>query len=260
MQDLTVCLVQCTLAWEQPEQNRQHIERLLDSSEDCTADHVDLIVLPEMFNTGFSMSAQAIAETAQGPTLQWLQAQAKKFDCAIAGSIAFREDDQITNRLLFVTPDSTQYYDKRHLFRMAGETEVYHPGTQQKVVTWRDWRINLQVCYDLRFPVYSRNRDHYDLMLYVANWPQKRVQHWRALLIARAIENQACVVGVNRVGRDENNHQYSGDSLAIIADGSLALDLEDSERAAVTTLKAEELETYRQRFPFTRDADDFSLI
>ncbi|MEP0202458.1 MAG: amidohydrolase [Halioglobus sp.] len=260
MQDLTVCLVQCTLVWEQPERNRQHIEQLLESSEDCTEGCVDLIVLPEMFNTGFSMSAQAIAETAQGPTLHWLQEQAKKFDCAIAGSIAFREGDQITNRLLFVTPASAQHYDKRHLFRMAGETDVYHPGTQQKVVTWRDWRINLQVCYDLRFPVYSRNRDHYDLMLYVANWPQKRVQHWRALLIARAIENQACVVGVNRVGSDENNHQYSGDSLAISADGSLALDLETTEQAAVTTLKAEELETYRQRFPFARDSDDFSLV
>jgi len=259
MQDLTVCLVQCTLAWEQPERNRQHIEQLLSAMPNDVDSRVDLIVLPEMFNTGFSMSAQAIAETAQGPTLSWLQEQARKFDCAIAGSIAFRQAEQITNRLLFVTPDSTAYYDKRHLFRMAGEHEVYHPGSDQKVVVWRDWRINLQVCYDLRFPVYSRNRQHYDLMLYVANWPMKRVQHWRALLIARAIENQACVVGVNRVGHDENHHQYSGDSLAITADGSLTLDLADSETAAITTFKADELETYRKRFPFYLDADEHTL-
>ena len=255
MRDLTVCLVQCTLAWEQPERNLQHIAQLLNTIED----HVDLIVLPEMFNTGFSMSAQAIAETAEGPSLNWLQAQARKFDCAIAGSIAFREGEQITNRLLFVTPESTAHYDKRHLFRMAGEHEVYHPGSEQKVVTWRDWRINLQVCYDLRFPVYSRNSEHYDLMLYVANWPEKRVQHWRALLIARAIENQACVVGVNRVGRDENNHHYSGDSLAIGADGSLALDLAERETVAITNFSAKNLETYRARFPFHLDADDYSL-
>lgn len=263
MQDLTVCLVQCTLAWEQPERNRQHIEQLLDTingnAKDCTEGRVDLIVLPEMFNTGFSMSGQAIAETADGPTLKWLQEQARKFDCAIAGSIAFREQEHITNRLLFVTPESTAHYDKRHLFRMAGEHEVYHPGSDPQVVTWREWRINLQVCYDLRFPVYSRNREHYDLMLYVANWPEKRVQHWRALLIARAIENQACVVGVNRIGRDENNHNYSGDSLAISADGSLMLDLADSETAAITTFSAEDLEAYRRRFPFHLDADNYSL-
>jgi predicted amidohydrolase len=255
MQDLTVCLVQCTLAWEQPARNRQHIGKLLDAIKD----RVDLVVLPEMFNTGFSMNSQANAETIDGPTLQWLQEQASRLDCAITGSIAFREGEKITNRMLFVTPDSIHYYDKRHLFRMAGEHEAYHPGSDSQVVTWRDWRINLQVCYDLRFPVFSRNRDDYDLMLYVANWPEKRVNHWRALLIARAIENQACVIGVNRVGRDENNLNYSGDSLAITADGQLALDLKDHEVASITTFSAQELSAYRRRFPFYLDADSYSL-
>ena len=255
MRDLTVCLVQCTLAWEQPERKRQHITQLLDAIDE----RVDLVVLPEMFNTGFSMSGQSIAETDQGPTLAWLQEQARKLDCAVTGSIAFRDGQQITNRMLFVTPSATEHYDKRHLFRMAGEHDVYQSGKDPKVVTWRDWRINLQVCYDLRFPAFSRNHSHYDLMLYVANWPEKRVQHWRALLIARAIENQACVIGVNRVGRDENKLNYSGDSLAISADGSLALDLEARETVAITTFSAQELEDYRQRFPFYLDADPFSL-
>jgi omega-amidase len=255
MQNLSVTLVQCELAWENPEDNRRQIGELIDSLQRKS----DLIVLPEMFTTGFSMNALANAEQPGGATQQWLQALAREHDCALAGSIAVQQADGVYNRLLFATPGQVQYYDKRHLFRMAGEHRRYRAGMRRVIVDWRGWRINLQVCYDLRFPVFSRNLGDYDLLLYVANWPEKRRLHWRQLLIARAIENQACVIGVNRVGEDASGLSYSGDSLAIAGDGQLLTDMQNENGAARVILDGAALEHYREQFPCQLDADSFQL-
>ena len=255
MKNLSVSLLQYELAWENPEKNRHQVEALIRSLPDTT----DLIVLPEMFTTGFSMNAVKNAEPPGGATQQWLQQLAQTHDCAVTGSIALRREQGVFNRLLFATPEQVYYYDKRHLFRVAGEHKRYQAGHERVIVPWRGWRINLQVCYDLRFPVFSRNQDDYDLLLYVANWPSVRAMHWRQLLIARAIENQACVVGVNRVGSDAAGLDYLGGSLAIAADGAILEDMRDTEGAAQLMLSGDELMHYRKAFPFYLDADSFQL-
>jgi omega-amidase len=256
---LNVTLIQCALAWEHPADNRRQIGAMIEQLEANTNTGTDLIVLPEMFTTGFSMNALANAEEPGGATQQWLMHVAQDQDCAVTGSIAVHDKGGIYNRMLFATPDGVRHYDKRHLFRMAGEHQRYQGGSGRVIVNWRDWRINLQVCYDLRFPVFSRCRDDYDLMLYVANWPALRRQHWRQLLIARAIENQACVVGVNRIGQDATGLDYSGDSLAIAGDGELLLDMQNEMRAARVVLDGTALQAYRREFPCQMDADDFRL-
>jgi omega-amidase len=255
MRDLNVSLIQCELAWEQPDDNRRQIGAIIDGLQQPT----DLIVLPEMFTTGFSMNALGNAEEPGGPTEQWMAGIARQRDCAISGSIAVHVDDGVYNRMLFATPEGVHFYDKRHLFRMAGEDKRYQSGERRVIVPWRDWRINLQVCYDLRFPVFSRNREDYDLLLYVANWPQQRRYHWRQLLIARAIENLACVVGVNRIGADARGLKYSGDSLAVAADGALLCDAGDENGAAQVVLDGAALLSYREGFPCQLDADRFQL-
>lgn len=255
MQDLTVSLVQCELAWEAPADNREHLGALIAD----TAGRSDLVVLPEMFTTGFSMNALGNAEEPGGATEQWLLAQARQWDCAVTGSIAVRENDAVYNRMLFATPAGVSHYDKRHLFRMAGEHKRYAAGQDRVIVPWRGWRINLQVCYDLRFPVFSRNRQDYDLMLFVANWPAARRLHWRALLPARAIENLACVVGVNRIGQDAKGLDYSGDSMAINAEGKVLADQENKNGTVSVVLSGADLLSYRERFPCHLDADDFQL-
>ncbi len=248
-------MVQYELAWESPEENRRQIQSLLESQ----SSPADLIVLPEMFTTGFSMNAVENAEPPQGETEQWLQQLAKIYDCAITGSIAVCVDNVVFNRLLFATPEAVQHYDKKHLFRMAGEHRRYSAGHDRVIVPWRGWRINLQVCYDLRFPVFSRNRGDYDLLLYVANWPAVRSKHWRQLLIARAIENLSCVIGVNRIGSDANGLDYSGDSLAIAANGDTITDMLNTQGIARLEFDAKELTQYRARFPFQDDADSFQI-
>jgi len=256
MQNLTVTLVQCELAWEAPADNRRHLESLLAEG----AKNTDLVVLPEMFTTGFSMNALANAEEPGGSTEDWMRAMASHYNCAITGSLAVRVQDAVYNRMLFVTPEGdVVHYDKRHLFRMAGEHERYASGNDRIIVNWRGWRVLLQVCYDLRFPVFSRNRADYDLALYVANWPAARRLHWRALLAARAIENAACVVGVNRVGADAKGIDYSGDSLAIAADGTFFADLKNAKGTDSVQLCGADLLAYRERFPCHLDADDFQL-
>jgi len=255
MRNLAVTIIQCELAWEQPADNRRQIGALIDQLEGNS----DLIVLPEMFTTGFSMNALGNAEEPGGATEQWLLQVARQRDCAVTGSIAVHAGDGVFNRMLFVTPTDVQHYDKRHLFRMAGEDQRYQSGRERVIVQWRDWRINLQVCYDLRFPVFSRNRDDYDLILYVANWPQQRRNHWRQLLIARAIENLACVVGVNRIGADARGLSYSGDSLVIAPDGSIMLDALAENGAFQVTLDSGALNNYREGFPCHLDADRFQL-
>jgi predicted amidohydrolase len=256
MRDLRVTLVQHPLVWENPGDNRRHFEALLTEVAPVT----DLILLPEMFTTGFSMNALANAELPGGDTEVWMQELAQRHDCALSGSIAVKDGDAVYNRLLFATPEQVTHYDKRHLFRMAGEDKRYASGQDRVIVEWRGWRIKPEVCYDLRFPVFSRNRNDYDLLFFVANWPAPRAAHWRTLLQARAIENIACVVGVNRVGSDAKGLDYVGDSLAIDARGRLLADLEDREAIETVTFSGEALLAWRENFPAHLDADDFSLV
>lgn len=256
MRNLRVTLVQHELAWEAPAENRAQFDELLKRGEPDT----DMIVLPEMFTTGFSMNALANAEPVGGETETWMQRMAERHDCAITGSVAIEDGGKVYNRMLFVTPDAVHRYDKRHLFRMAGEHKRYAVGQERVVLEWRGWRIKPEICYDLRFPVFSRNRDDYDLLYYVANWPSPRAHHWRSLLPARAIENRCAVVGVNRIGSDANGHRYVGDSLAVDMGGMTLCDLGDRQAMETVEFDGDSLLAYRERFPFDVDADDFALV
>ncbi len=255
---LRVSLVQTELHWEAPLQNRQALAAQLEPLRGAT----DLVVLPELFTSGFSMEPERLAEPAGGATFGWLQEQARELDAAVCGSVMTRVGSGHVNRLLFATPDGeVAHYDKRHLFRMGREHEHYEPGRRRVVVGFRGWRIALQVCYDLRFPVWSRRRaDHdYDLLLYVANWPARRAYAWRQLLIARAIENQCCVVGVNRVGADGKGIAHDGNSVAHDWLGSPLLDLGTAPAVATVQLDLAALREFREAFPAHLDADAFEL-
>jgi predicted amidohydrolase len=256
MTKLTVTLAQLNLQWENPKKNLKQITALLENQ---LTDETDLIVLPEMFTSGFTMDNVKIAEAMNGNSVNWLSDTAKKYNCAITGSIPIAENGDIYNRLIFATPDNLEYYDKKHLFSMAGEHERYEAGNELKIVSWRGWRINLQVCYDLRFPVWSRNQQSYDLLLYVANWPERRRDHWRNLLVARSIENQAHVIGVNRVGIDGKKISYSGDSLLLNHLGEVVKDCVNSEGLYSQTIDLDEQNVYQTKFPAYKDADEFSL-
>ncbi len=262
MQDLRITLVQSMLHWEDAAANRRMFAEKLSSLKGST----DLVVLPEMFTTGFTMRSETMAENMHGPTLDWMRAQARELDAALYGSVIIEEGGRYFNRGLFARPEGTvQHYDKRHLFRMANEQEHFAPGKDRVVVTWRGWSILLQVCYDLRFPVFSRarpssNGSDYDLCLYVANWPEARRYPWTQLLIARAIENLAFVVGVNRVGMDGKGMHYAGDSVAIDPRGEAIAHVEPHDEGLVTaTLEYDRLIDLREKFPAHLDADRFNL-
>ncbi|ARU95039.1 amidohydrolase [Tatumella citrea] len=255
MSDLKVALLQQPLVWMDGEANFRHFEQALNEVSEA-----DLILLPEMFTTGFAMEA-AKSSLPEPVVIEWLHAQASRFQALVGGSVALQTPEGAVNRFLLVTPEGEVHrYDKRHLFRMGDEHHYYQAGQQRVIVEWRGWRILPQVCYDLRFPVFSRNRNDYDLALYIASWPAPRSLHWQALLLARAIENQAYVMGCNRVGDDANNHSYSGDSRIISPTGELLVTLPASQPAvAQAVLSLSELQAYRERFPAWRDADDFTL-
>ncbi|WP_130834119.1 amidohydrolase [[Erwinia] mediterraneensis] len=255
MSTLNITVLQETLAWMDGEANLRHFDPLLNGLRGR-----DLILLPEMFTTGFAMEA-AKSSLPQEQVVAWLHGHARACDALIGGSAAIQTEKGAVNRFLLVEPDGTLHqYDKRHLFRMADEHHHYLPGEQRTVFNWRGWRILPQICYDLRFPVFARNRNDYDLALYVANWPAPRAQHWQALLMARAIENQAYVAGCNRVGEDGNHHQYSGNSQIISPLGEILSEAEPFRQAQLDAeLSLETLNAYRDRFPAWRDADDFSL-
>jgi omega-amidase len=258
MSGLRVSLVQQPLLWQDPSGNRAHFERVLAP----LAGKTDLVVLPETFTTGFSMDVGKIGEPAGGESVQWLRRQAAALDAAVTGSVVTREDGRYYNRLSWVTPDqSVRHYDKRHLFRMGGEHEHFTAGGQAWSVPWRGLRVCPLVCYDLRFPVYSRRRADldYDLLLYVANWPAPRADVWRALLPARAIENQAYVIGVNRVGTDGVQARYAGDSMAIDFRGRSLAQAHELPGVLTVELPVAPLQAFRERFPAHLDADQFSL-
>ena len=253
---LKTLLVQAQLRWKDPERNREHLERLVASAEGDP----DLAVLPETFTTGFLGDADLPEEGMDGPTVAWMKSLAATRGCALAGSAVITEHGRRYNRLLFVTPEgSVAHYDKRHLFAFGGENRRYAAGRERVILAYRGWRINLQICYDLRFPVWCRNRDDYDLMLLVANWPSKRARHWSALLEARAIENQCWVIGVNRVGEDGNGMQYPGCSVVHDPLGERVADLGTVEGARRVDLDLSAVERIREQFPFQADADPFTL-
>jgi predicted amidohydrolase len=256
---LAVTLVQTSLIWEQPVENRTQLAAKLAPLQGRT----DLVVLPEMFTTGFSMRAAELGEPMDGPTVGWMQAQAIQLDAAITGSFICIENGLFYNRLVWVQPDGVvHFYNKRHLFSLAAEHQTFTPGTERLMVEWKGWRICPLVCYDLRFPVWSRNHPDqpYDLLLYIANWPQTRSLHWRTLLQARAIENQAFVAGVNIVGTDGNQLVYGGDSTIIDFSGQHLCQISHCEGVFTTVLSLEKLPAYRQQLPFLKDGDTFRLI
>jgi omega-amidase len=253
-----VTLAQQPLHWHEPAANRAHFAELLAPVRGAT----DLVVLPEMFTTGFTMQPEQYAEAADGATRDWLLEQAQTLDAAVGGSVAVNDRGRCFNRFMFATPGGELYsYDKRHLFRMGGEHRHYSAGGHAMIIEFRGLRLCPLVCYDLRFPVWSRRRPEldYDLVIYAANWPAPRRHAWQALLRARAIENQAFCVGVNRVGNDGGGHAYLGDSVVLDFMGMPLLELGDAARVATVPIDPDAVREWRDRFPAHLDADAFSL-
>jgi omega-amidase len=257
MENIHCLLVQTQLFWADAEANRQHLETIVrQKGSDC-----DLIVFPETFTSGFLGDAEAEPESMDGPTLAWMKSLAAEFDCVLCGSAAISIDGGTANRFLWVQPDGqVQFYDKRHLFSYAGEHKRYVAGTERKVFHYRGWRFCPQICYDLRFPAWCRNRDDYDVLLFVANWPEPRTPAWTALLRARAIENQCYVIGVNRSGKDPKGFVYVGGSAVYDPLGETVLDLGAVEGSGSVTIELENVTTTRCQLPFLRDADEFQLL
>jgi len=254
---LQVAIIQSELDWEQPDLNLKRFGRWLAQLEEET----DLVMLPEMFTTGFSMNASRLAEPMGGPAVAWMQAMAKSHDVAICGSLIIEESGKFYNRLLFVRPDgSYQSYDKRHTFTLAGEHKVFTSGEQRLIVEYKGWKICPLICYDLRFPVWARNNENYDLLIYTANWPNKRMAAWDALLKARAIENMSYCIGVNRVGLDGNGHLYTGHSAAYDALGNkISKNLDEAAWIETVMLSKSQLREVQNRLQFLEDQDSFSL-
>lgn len=253
MPDLTVTLIQTGLVWEDIDANLA----MLGSKIDNINENTDLIILPEMFSTGFSMNAPHLAEPMDGRATSWLIKKAKETGAVITGSVMTEDGGRFYNRLIWARPDGIcSIYDKKHLFRYAGEEKVYTAGKQPLTLGLHGWRIRPFICYDLRFPIWTRNLDlEYDLAVFVANWPARRSLHWRSLLRARAIENQSYVIGVNRVGKDGNALDYAGHTAVVSPLGELVFEEENNEIVQTVTLSKEDLERYRKEFPAWMDAD-----
>lgn len=254
---LHIALVQPILVWENPEANRAQLEKMIKQK----AGEVDLFVLPEMFSSGFTMQPQNLDPSEQLKTVDWMKSLARVTNAAIAGSLAFKENGLYFNRLFFVYPTAeVRQYDKRHLFSLAGEEQIYQAGKQRLVLEYNGFRICPLICYDLRFPVFSRNTEQYDVLLYVANWPKARIYAWDSLLKARAVENISYAVGVNRVGEDQNGHHYNGHSQVLDELGHYLVEPQENEGVFTAILHKEKLLETRQRLNFLADRDNFSLI
>jgi predicted amidohydrolase len=262
LQKLKVHYIQSDLHWQSVEANLASLEESIWRIEGES----DLIILPEMFSTGFSMEAKALAEPMNSKTFRWMKQQAAQTHAMVMGSYIVQEKGNYFNRLFAVAPDGQYHtYDKRHLFALAGEDGPYTQGIEKLVFEWRGWRICPMICYDLRFPVWARSEKRatlyeYDLLVFVANWPSPRIHAWDVLLQARAIENIAYVIGVNRVGFDENGHEYTGHSAIIDYTGKLLCQHEDDAAIGSAELDPEMLNKFRNRFPFQADADRFQLL
>jgi predicted amidohydrolase len=265
LENLNVSIIQTSLYWQNRAANLAHFEKLMEQIS-----KTNLIVLPEMFTSGFTMDTAHVADVSEGEVLQWMQKMAFKKDATVTGSIVIKENEKYYNRLLWVNPNGNyKYYDKRHLFRMANENEYYIEGKERLITNIENWRICPLICYDLRFPVWSRNinwkgkfeKSHqYDILIYVANWPERRSHAWKSLLVARAIENQCFVIGVNRIGADGNNINYSGDSVIINPLGEVITTTKSHEESVETiSLNLKVLEEYRLSFPANNDADEYEI-
>ena len=251
---MIVSLIQSDIIWEDKNSNLKKYQEQIDKIEST-----ELIVLPEMFTTGFSMSPKDISEKMNGETIQWMKQNAHKMNSAICGSIIIEEDDKYFNRFIWINPDgSIHQYDKRHLF--FSESDNYTSGDSKVIIEYKGWKICPLICYDLRFPVWSRNSEEYDLLIYVANWPSKRKFAWRSLLVARAIENQCYVIGVNRVGFDNSENFHSGETSIINALGELLYIKSHTEDVFTTDISKPELDKVRKQFPFLNDKDNFKIV
>jgi omega-amidase len=267
MSTLTITTIQTNLHWEDKDANLKMLEEKINSIKEKT----EIVVLPEMFTTGFSMKPEQLAEAMDGETVQWMRKTATAKKIILTGSVIIEEGGNYFNRLIWMLPNGQYgYYDKRHLFAYAEEDKHYTAGTKRLIASAKGWKINLLVCYDLRFPVWARqqpfvsaqgdNQPEYDLLIYVANWPEKRIHAWKTLLQARAIENQCYVVGVNRTGKDANDIQYSGESMIIDPMGEVLYTKKDEEDIFTITLDKTHLQTIREKLPFLKDADGFQII
>ncbi|NOZ46991.1 MAG: amidohydrolase [Chlorobi bacterium] len=256
--NLKITLVQSNLKWHDKDANMNHFNKLLTENTLNT----DIVILPEMFTTGFSMNSKQLAEKMDGESIKWMQNLSAKIDTVLVGSLIIEENGKYYNRLLWVYPDGNILkYDKRHLFRMAGENNFYTQGNTKIIIEYKDWRICPLVCYDLRFPVWSRNTEDYDLLIFIANWPEQRKKAWNTLLMARAIENQAYVAGVNRIGKDNNGINYSGNSVLIDPKGIIKSSINEYEESMETIeLSMIELNNFRQTFPVKMDSDNFQIL
>ena len=250
-------VIQTDIKWENKDANLEHLSLVLDKIERGT----DLVVLPEMFTTAFSMNPGSLAETMEGRSVQWMKERSSAGNYALCGSLIIGEEGKYYNRLIFVTPTGNIVkYDKRHLHSISGENTVYSPGNERVTCSYKELDFNLQVCYDLRFPVWSRNRGDSDVIIYSANWPKVRSYAWKSLLVARAIENQCYVLGVNRIGTSPDGTSYSGDSLIIGPKGEVLASLDpDNEGIITAELSKKLLDKYRLDMPVWRDADPFTL-
>ncbi|MFL9481897.1 amidohydrolase [Chitinophagaceae bacterium LWZ2-11] len=260
---LTFTLIQTKLLWEDIAGNLAILEEKIDSIKEKT----EVIVLPEMFSTGFSMQAEKLAEGMDGKAVEWMKRIAQTKRVIVTGSLIIKEEGNYYNRLIWMLPNGQfGHYDKRHCFAYAGEDEHYNAGNKRLIAQVKGWKINLQICYDLRFPVWARQQQkeqgepEYDVLLYVANWPERRNHAWKTLLTARAIENQCYVIGVNRVGNDGNNIYHSGDSMAVNALGEILYHQQDDEDVHTITLNKESLQEIRTKLPFLKDADNFAVM
>jgi predicted amidohydrolase len=261
MSTLTITTIQTNLLWEEKSANLRLLEEKIAAIENKT----EIVILPEMFSTGFSMNPSAFAETMDGETVDWMKRVSKENGIVLTGSLMIEEEGKYYNRLVWVLPNGELgYYDKRHLFAYGEEDKHYTAGNKRLIASVKGWKINLQVCYDLRFPVWARQQSsettpEYDLLIYVANWPERRSHAWKTLLCARAIENQCYVVGVNRVGTDGNNIYHSGNSLVIDPLGQVLYHMAEEEDINTITLFKAKLDETREKFPFWKDADAFGL-
>ncbi|MEO7306248.1 MAG: nitrilase family protein [Ferruginibacter sp.] len=270
MPTLTITTIQSNLIWEERSANLRLLEQKIRGIEEKT----EIVILPEMFSTGFSMRPETLAETMDGETVEWMKRVSRENGIILTGSIMIADEGNYYNRLVWMLPNEQYgYYDKRHLFAYGEEDKHYSPGNKRLIASVKGWKINLLVCYDLRFPVWARqapsqpspkgeefsHAHEYDVLIYVANWPERRSHAWKTLLCARAIENQCYVVGVNRVGSDANNIYYSGNSLVIDPLGQVLYHMADEEDVNTITLQKEMLDDVRSKFPFWKDADSFNI-
>lgn len=261
MQDLNITIIQSDLFWEDKEKNLQNFESKISKLE-----KTDIIILPEMFNTAFSMKPDLFAETMNGETIKWMEKIANQKDSVLIGSLMIAENGNNFNRMIWMNSDGTyEFYDKRHLFRMGNEQEHFSAGNENIIIDFKGWKFKLMVCYDLRFPVWAKNnytdgKYDFDCLIYVANWPAARSHHWKCLLQARAIENQSYVIGVNRVGQDGKGTKHSGDSMVFDPKGETLVEFEQNqEEISSTNLKFSEIETLRNNFKVGLDWDKFDV-